>query len=93
MKNFTKWKEQNADLSGVDRTMSYWYKNFTLRYFQIVKKYESSIIMTIGGQSLRTELRVPDSSAIPDLNHLIFNAPSISPLGSSNPAFSFVDLR
>lgn len=49
--------------------------------------------MSIGGQSLRTEMRVPESTHLDGLDHILFNAPSVSPLGSSNPGFSFITLR
>lgn len=92
--NFSTWKNtSDADISDVDRVMDIWHANFTSRFFKIVEKYQSKILMTLGGHSLRTELRVPESVDSGELSHLIFSAPSVSPLGSSNPGFSILEFK
>ena len=57
-----------------------------------MKKYEESIIMTIGGNSMRAEIRVPESDQIEGLMHMVYVSPVVSAIGSSNPGFSFIEL-
>lgn len=72
--------------------MSSWHSNFTTQYLKLMKRYEANVILSVGGHALRANLRVPESSQVRDLNHIFFGAPSVSPLGSSNPGFSIIQL-
>ena len=42
-----------------------------------MKKYEESIIMTIGGNSMRAEIRVPESDQIEGLMHMVYVSPVV----------------
>jgi len=72
---------------------NFWHQNFTKQYFDIMKNYEDSVVMSIGKLYARLDLKAPISSNTQNLNHIIYQAPPLSPLNNSNPAYSILELN
>lgn len=78
---------------NINSTMgNFWHQNFTKQYFDIMKTYEDSVVMSVGKLYARLDLKAPISSNTQDLNHIIYQAPPLSPLNNSNPAYSILEL-
>ena len=71
----------------------FWHQNFTRKYFELMSTYEDSVVMSVGKLYARLDIKAPVSKNFENLNHVIFQAPPLSPLNNSNPAYSILEIN